>query len=92
MLLTTAYVQYSIRVYYSGRERGHIYHVLVYLLCFWLQFILLFMFLFNYRVYYDLPIKGDHCPIDHVRLLDPADRRDPQQRRSESELGTALIA
>ena len=62
MLLTTAYVQYSIRVYYSGRERGHIYHVLVYLLCFWLQFILLFMFLFNYRVYYDLPIKGDHCP------------------------------
>ena len=62
MLITTAYVQYSIRVYYYGRGRGCIYHALIYLLCLWLQFILLFMFLFNYRVYYDLPMNPDNCP------------------------------
>ena len=36
MLITTAYVQCSIRVYYYGRGRGCIYHGLIYLLCLWL--------------------------------------------------------
>lgn len=62
MLLTTAYVQYYIRTYYYGRGRGRVYHVLMYLLCLLMQFVLLFMFVLNYRLFYQLPLSPDHCP------------------------------